>query len=151
MQCWPGPPDQAFPPSHQLLCLCLFKLIQTPPKPREKLTAALVRKLGTSGRMLNIPGGRLGSAVHVQGEPMQSPVVPMGEEGYCAPGLGGTQKTAGCPSWKHSPVNYCAMVSTENPKTAPGLWGSHLLSRACVMCQLWKPGLSALQSLSGGR
>lgn len=43
IQCGPVPPAQASHPTTQLLCLCLFKLIQTPTKPGEN-TAAIVRE-----------------------------------------------------------------------------------------------------------
>lgn len=42
VQHWPGLPAQPFHSTNQLLCLCLFKLIQTPSKP-ERNTAAIVR------------------------------------------------------------------------------------------------------------
>ena len=152
IQCWPGPPAQAFPPTNQLLCLCLFKLIQTPSKPG-KNTAALVRKPETSRKnALNGPGGWLGFAVRVEGwacrgrqwspKGQKKPAMP--------PGLGGRQKIALLEA-QNSKTPLLGQVSTENPKTAPGLRGSHLLSTWLCNVSSMETRRPQLQSLSEGR
>ena len=104
IQCWPGPPDQAFPPTNQLLCLCLFKLIQTPSKPG-KNTAALVRKHETSGKnALNSPGGCLGSAVRVEGWAYRGSGPPWARRGLPCPWAWGQTKDGWLPFLKQSPL-----------------------------------------------